>query len=328
MRLIVRCTECLRQYDVRDRAVGERIHCACGDVMVVELPHGHDAAVVRCSACGSPCTDDDRSCSHCGATLTVHERDLHTVCPGCLARISDRAAFCHGCGLRIVAESIESAPTEWPCPVCSDGDDAGQRRLRSRRFDDEVGGAECARCGGLFIEHKVFAHLEARARAAEPTAAEDDAPLPPGVAGAAAKTGTTASPGGVAPPGEGATAAGSPLTRQKGPIYRPCPVCGTLMHRQNYARKSAVIIDRCRDHGIWFDDDELERVLRFIRQGGARRAAAQAAEAAREEERRKRFDHRARAARGELEAYEPEPSPFFDILDALRWFFRTRRGLK
>ena len=297
MRKIVRCTECLRQYDVRDRAVGERIHCACGDVMVVGKPRSHDAAVVRCSSCGSPCTDDDRSCAHCAATLTVHERDLHTVCPGCLARISDRASFCHGCGLRIVPETIHSAPTAWPCPVC--GEDS---HLRSRRFDEHVGGAECSQCGGLFIEHKVFAHLEQRARAEEPSAAEDHLPMPP-------------------PP----LASGPPSSQHTGPLYRPCPACGKLMNRQNHARKSGVIVDRCRDHGIWFDDDELERVLRFVREGGAHRVAAVEAEEARQQESRKRLDRTAAEMRGPFESYERDYVDGFDLWSLVRTLFRSAR---
>jgi len=36
-----------------------------------------------------------------------------------------------------------------------------------------------------------------------------------------------------------------------------------------------VIIDRCRQHGIWFDDEELQRILQWIREGGLRNAVAQ-----------------------------------------------------
>ena len=40
------------------------------------------------------------------------------------------------------------------------------------------------------------------------------------------------------------------------------------MHRRNYGRRSGVLVDTCRSHGIWFDPEELEAVLRWIRSGG------------------------------------------------------------
>jgi Zn-finger nucleic acid-binding protein len=40
------------------------------------------------------------------------------------------------------------------------------------------------------------------------------------------------------------------------------------MNRANFARCSGVIIDLCKQHGIWFDRDELSRIVEFIRSGG------------------------------------------------------------
>jgi len=50
--------------------------------------------------------------------------------------------------------------------------------------------------------------------------------------------------------------------------YIPCPECGQLMNRANFARCSGVIIDLCKQHGLWFDRDELSRIIEFIRGGG------------------------------------------------------------
>jgi Zn-finger nucleic acid-binding protein len=50
--------------------------------------------------------------------------------------------------------------------------------------------------------------------------------------------------------------------------YRPCPACQQRMNRVNYARRSGVVLDVCKEHGIWFDKDELRRVLAFISEGG------------------------------------------------------------
>ncbi|MFM9905481.1 MAG: zf-TFIIB domain-containing protein [Pyrinomonadaceae bacterium] len=50
--------------------------------------------------------------------------------------------------------------------------------------------------------------------------------------------------------------------------YVPCPECGELMNRNNFARTSGVIVDICKQHGIWFDADELPEIIEFIQSGG------------------------------------------------------------
>lgn len=40
------------------------------------------------------------------------------------------------------------------------------------------------------------------------------------------------------------------------------------MNRFNFADCSGVILDACKPHGIWFDPDELRRIVEFIRGGG------------------------------------------------------------
>jgi Zn-finger nucleic acid-binding protein len=50
--------------------------------------------------------------------------------------------------------------------------------------------------------------------------------------------------------------------------YVPCPDCGQLMNRNNFAKASGVIVDICKQHGIWFDADELPAIVEFIRRGG------------------------------------------------------------
>jgi Zn-finger nucleic acid-binding protein len=50
--------------------------------------------------------------------------------------------------------------------------------------------------------------------------------------------------------------------------YVPCPQCGQLMNRINFAHCSGVIVDVCRGHGTWFDRDELREIVEFIRAGG------------------------------------------------------------
>jgi Zn-finger nucleic acid-binding protein len=50
--------------------------------------------------------------------------------------------------------------------------------------------------------------------------------------------------------------------------YLPCPSCKHLMHRVNFAGQSGVIIDMCKDHGVWFEREELRKIVEFIRAGG------------------------------------------------------------
>ena len=50
--------------------------------------------------------------------------------------------------------------------------------------------------------------------------------------------------------------------------YRPCPVCKKMMNRTNFGTKSGVVIDQCRDHGIFLDGGELRRLLEWQKAGG------------------------------------------------------------
>ena len=54
--------------------------------------------------------------------------------------------------------------------------------------------------------------------------------------------------------------------------YIACPRCGELMTPTQFSRSSGVIIDICRAHGVWFDREELRRIIEFIRSGGLDRA--------------------------------------------------------
>ncbi len=40
------------------------------------------------------------------------------------------------------------------------------------------------------------------------------------------------------------------------------------MNRVNFARVSGVILDICKADGVWFDREELRRIVEFIRAGG------------------------------------------------------------
>jgi Zn-finger nucleic acid-binding protein len=50
--------------------------------------------------------------------------------------------------------------------------------------------------------------------------------------------------------------------------YIKCPVCRKLMNRINFGSRSGVIVDKCRDHGIWVDGGELRQLMEWIKAGG------------------------------------------------------------
>jgi Zn-finger nucleic acid-binding protein len=55
---------------------------------------------------------------------------------------------------------------------------------------------------------------------------------------------------------------------QKMVKYLKCPVGGEYMRRVNFGAKSGVVVDRCRNHGIWLDGGELKRLLEWKKAGG------------------------------------------------------------
>jgi Zn-finger nucleic acid-binding protein len=232
MRLIVACPECKRQYDARGIEPGRRFRCHCGGTITVRQPQGHEAAVVRCASCGAPRASGQRACTHCGADFTIHEQDLHTVCPNCLARVSDRARFCHHCATALTPEMIAGEESEYACPVCG-----RERLLVSRRLSGEqVSVLECEVCAGLWLGLDAF-----RAMLSQQEVRSGNAP-------------------------RGILAASS---QQTGPRYRACVICGQLMVRRNLGRGgSGVIVDVCGQHGIWFDADELAQLMTWVRAGG------------------------------------------------------------
>jgi len=63
-----------------------------------------------------------------------------------------------------------------------------------------------------------------------------------------------------------------------GRMYVKCPRCQTVMNRKQFATGARVVVDVCRDHGIWFDAAELRAVVAFADGGGMERAARRDAE--------------------------------------------------
>lgn len=110
--------------------------------------------------------------------------------------------------------------------------------------------------------------------------------------------------------------------------YRNCPECGALMNRRNYGPGSGVIIDVCRQHGLWLDAEELPAILDWIRRGGQQQSQK---DRAGEEARSERY-RRALAAKpigGGLD-HESSPldGPLFGfahfLMELAEWLWRYR----
>lgn len=260
LRKLIACPDCGRQFDASGLAERSTIACPCGRTVEVPRFRGHDAAAVRCSACGGSRREDAASCEFCGVVFTLGERDLRTICPSCMARISDHARFCHHCGTKIGNVLTPAVATDRRCPAC------GVRHKLGRRDLDEQGlsALECPTCAGLWLDAQTLDCLFEKARvhalAFEPTLGR--------------KRPTAEAP------------------RQSGPIYRRCPRCRKMMTRREFSRGSRVVVDSCLAHGFWFDAQELAAALRWVREGGERHAALKAREDAYDREKSRRFKER------------------------------------
>jgi Zn-finger nucleic acid-binding protein/ribosomal protein L40E len=243
-KLLLACSGCKRQYDATGYAPRSRFHCACGETIEVPQVRSHDAAVVRCSSCSAPRGAGATSCRHCGADYTLHEQDLETICPSCMTRVSNRARYCHHCATPIAPQGKVGEPTDQRCPACR-----VRHKLNSRSLgESSVSLLECPHCAGIWLGQEAFRLVADRSRddtLPEELIAESAAALRPMTANEAAG-----------------------VMR-----YRRCPVCNKHMNRRNYGKRSGVIIDSCKNHGIWFDAAELGAILRWIRKGGEDRSA-------------------------------------------------------
>jgi len=139
--------------------------------------------------------------------------------------------FCPHCGAK-VERTEASDPTPKPCPCC-------KAALAAARIG-ETKVNECPRCEGLWIDTETFNEI------------------------CVDRDKQAAVVGGTPAPASTNEADFDPARIR----YRPCPVCSALMNRVNFAHGSGVILDICKADGVWFDRDELRRIVEFIRVGG------------------------------------------------------------
>ena len=178
------------------------------------------------------------NCPNCGAAISSDsplcqycESKLATIaCASCFGMMFIGSRHCPHCGaVASFAGASELAALKCPrCKVAMSSISIGAEAMR-----------ECEHCAGLWLEVAAFERIC--------TNREEQS----GVLGGAS----------MSMPAQ--THSMSQTVR-----YVPCPQCGQLMNRINFARCSGVVVDVCKGHGTWFDRDELRQIVEFIRGGG------------------------------------------------------------
>ena len=193
-------------------------------------------------------------CPSCGAAVSSESTrcsfcgaGLATVaCPYCFGMMFAGAKFCSHCGAR--GDRKEAAASETRlCPRC-----------KAALKNVTVGTThllECGACEGIWLDTETLQRICAERET---------------------QTALMNMPG---HPEEHAAL-------EKHISYIPCPVCHQLMNRVNFAHCSAVIVNVCKQHGTWFDKDELRRTVEFIRAGGLEKARARELEEIKDERRK------------------------------------------
>ncbi len=196
------------------------------------------------------------NCPMCGAATSTDalrclycEALLATIsCPVCFGVMFFGSRHCPRCGA--AADRHEGVnKSAWKCPRC-------QVEMQSVVIGQESV-LECGTCFGLWLDVPSFEKICA------------DREQQAAVLGTASHA------------TEGNVKTGSRVQ------YVPCPECSKLMNRINFAHCSGVILDLCKKHGIWFDRDELNRIVEFIHAGGLE--SSRSREKAELEEQRKKL---------------------------------------
>jgi Zn-finger nucleic acid-binding protein len=176
------------------------------------------------------------NCPNCGAAISSEaprcefcESKLATIaCPSCFGMLFIGSKFCPHCGAA-PARAKAADLSILKCPRCKTHMSPITLGAEAMR--------ECDKCGGLWVEVAAFEKI------------------------CADKEEQSAVLGGASPVPHN-------QIKENRVSYIPCPHCGNIMNRINFARCSGVIVDVCKGHGTWFDRDELSQIVQFIRGGG------------------------------------------------------------
>ena len=70
--------------------------------------------------------------------------------------------------------------------------------------------------------------------------------------------------------------------------YIKCPECGKFMNRVNFGYRSGVVMDQCKQHGVWLDNGELIHLMEWKNAGGLLLDEHQKTQRLKEEQRKAR----------------------------------------
>ena len=139
--------------------------------------------------------------------------------------------YCPHCGAK-AARLVNEDAAPLRCPACR----ADMRAVTI----GQTAMYECSSCAGEWIETSAFTQLctsrEQRGAAIAFAGVTSGTPVARSVAGATVR-------------------------------YLSCPACAKIMNRQNFGRRSGVVIDVCKGHGVWLEPGELRAALAFIDSG-------------------------------------------------------------
>ncbi|HYX30912.1 MAG TPA: zf-TFIIB domain-containing protein [Pyrinomonadaceae bacterium] len=178
------------------------------------------------------------NCPNCGAAISSDapqcqycESKLATVaCASCFGLMFFGSKFCPHCGAAAIA-ATPATLSVLKCPRCATD-------MASVMIGDAPV-RECQQCEGLWLDAPVFQSICADRERQSVIL------------------------------GDAFTGEHKPQSNHEPQIrYLPCPHCKQLMNRINFAKCSDVIVDVCKQHGTWFDRDELRQIIEFIRGGG------------------------------------------------------------
>jgi Zn-finger nucleic acid-binding protein len=230
--MIVECPGCHSRYDVTGRPAGTRARCRCGTSFVLGRPP-ESAAMLKCPNCGAACDPSRARCGHCDVALAL------VACPRCFGRVFAGSRHCQHCGVEVDAPARpapDGKPSGRKCPRCGKPHPTELvAHLVAETLLDE-----CPRCSGVWVDRGALEKVVTdRDRQAAIQALGGSAITPHALPGSK-----------------------QPL------VYLHCPDCDQIMNRTNFGKRSGVIIDVCKPHGVWFDCDELGQVIDFIMRGG------------------------------------------------------------
>jgi Zn-finger nucleic acid-binding protein len=151
------------------------------------------------------------------------------ACSSCLGLMFVGSQFCGHCGAKVVPAEIQAGERMGDCPRC-------RKPLEMLKVGPTTL-RECQKCGGMWSDVSTFEQLCS-------TREKQAAVL--GYIGERVRN-------------------AEPLAKIS---YVPCPDCKQLMNRSNFGRASGIIIDICKKHGVWFDTEELPKIIEFLQKGG------------------------------------------------------------